>query len=291
MRIAAGPSIASAVLLRIFVLTVLAAAIFGGAWFAVHELYVRPQDRLKADKALPPPAPPPDPSILEFEKFVRNRPTMTPEEARKGIERFLREFPSATTRDAAHDILGELNSAEFFSAKPDATNTYLVKAGDSISRVASRTKVPAELLVHLNHLGKFVHPNQRLLAPACAFRLVIQEKPRRVVLYNGDKFFRQYPAASWPGSEQKPVLHPKQTGRVTEKRAFKGSETVASAQPGYFDAIHVILVSIPGHSLYTLPGDPKVTVPRPPGGGIGMAPAHINEIAVLLPSGAPVSIE
>ena len=270
---------------------VLAAAIFGGAWFAVHELYVRPQDRLKADKALPPPAPPPDPSVVEFEKFVRNRPNMTPADARKGIEQFLREFPSSTALDAAHDILGDINAAEFFSAKPDATNTYVVKAGDSISRVASRTRVSTELLVHLNHLGKFVHPNQRLIAPPCSFRLVIEQKHRRVVLYNMDKFFRQYPAASWPGGDQKPVLHPKQTGRVTEKRAFKGGETVKTDKPGYFEADHMILVSISGFSLYTQPDDPNATVQRPPGGGIGMAPAHMNEIAVLLPSGAPVSIE
>ena len=278
-------------LFRIFVLMVLAAAIFGGAWFAVHELYVRPQERLKADKALPPPAPPPDPSIVEFEKFIRNRPVMTPDQARKGIEQFIREFPSSTRRDAAYDILGDLNAAEFFAAKPDATNTYVVKTGDSISRVASRTRVPTELLVHLNRLGKYVHPNQRLIAPPCSFRLVIEQKSRRVVLYNVDKFFRQYPAAVWPGSDQKTVPHPKQSGRVTEKRAFKGGETVKTDKLGYFEADHMILINISGFSLYTHSDDPGATDQRPPGGGIGLAPAHINEIAVLLPSGAQVSIE
>ena len=280
-------------LLRIFVIIVLAAAIFGGAWFAIHELYIRPQERLHADKALPPPTPPPDPSLGEFERCLEIRRTGTPAEVRTAIELFLREFPSSTKRDAAHDILGELNATEFFAAQPNESNTYVVKSGDSIPRVAHRTKVPVELLVYLNHLGgRFIHPNQRLLAPPCSFRLVIQQKSHRVVLYNGDKFFRQYPAAEWPGGDRKPVIHPKQTGRVTEKRAWRDDTgSVTPSQLQYYEANHMVLVSIPGHSLYTQPEDPKIPAQRPPGGGIGLAPAHMNEIAVLLPSGAPVSME
>jgi hypothetical protein len=280
------------VLLRIFVILVLAVAIFGGSWFLAHELYIKPEERLREDKAQPPPTPPPDPSLAEFEKCVEISRKGARDKTRTAIEQFLREYPSSTKRGEAHDILGEVNAADFFAARPDESNTYVVKSGDSISRVASRTKVPVELLVHLNRIeARYLHPNQRLLAPACSFRLVIQQKARRLVLDNGDRFFRQYPAAAWPGGDRAPVILAKQAGRVTEKRAFDATGSIAPSQIRYFQAYHMILVNIPGRSLHTQPDDPQAVVQRPPGGGIGVAPKYMNEIAVLLPGGAPVSME
>ena len=279
-------------LLRILVVLLLAAALVAGGWFTVHELYIRPEERLKADKSLPPPAPPPDPSLGEFDKCMETHKTRSPQETRAAFEQFLREFPSSTKRDTAYDILGEINAAEFFATKPGDGNSYIVKNGDALSKVAARSKISTELLVYLNRINsRYLHPNQRLLVPACSFRMVIRQKSQRIVLYNGDKFFRQYPAASWPGAERKDAIRPKQSGRVTEKRASDDGGSVTPAQLRYYDANHVILVSIPGRSLYTLPEDPKAPAQRPPGGGIGMEPRHASEISVLLPVGAPVSME
>ena len=278
-------------ILRIFVILILASAIFGACWFAVHELYIKPEQRLHADKALPPPTPPPDPSLADFEKCAALHRTGNKAESRKALEQFLREYPASTKRDGVFDMLGEINAAEFFAMKPTDANTYLVRTGDSLPRVAARTKVPVELITYLNKIdGRYLHPNQRLLVPPSAFRLVVQQKSHRVVLWNGDKFFRQYPASEWPGAG-KPAIRPKQAGRVTEKRAFDSTGSVTPAQLRYFSAAHMILVNIPGCSLHTQPTDPKAVVERPPGGGIGLAPESMDEIAILLPSGAPVSME
>ena len=189
-------------ILRIFVILVLASAIFGACWFAVHELYLKPEEQLHKDKAQPPPTPPPDPSLADFAKCEEIHRTGNMTESRKALEQFLREYPASSKRDGAHVMLGEINATEFFAMKPTDANTYTVRTGDSLQRVAHRTKVSVELLTYLNKINeRFLHPNQRLLAPQTAFRLVIQQKSRRVVLYNGDKFFRQYPAAEWPGGE------------------------------------------------------------------------------------------
>ena len=278
-------------LLRIFVILVLASAVFGAGWFAFRELYVKPGERLRTDKALPPPTPPPDPSLADFEKCVQTHLSGDRAASRAGIEVFLREFPTSTKRDAVLDMLGEINSAEFFSVKPNAENTYTVRSGDALGAVARRTKVTVELLTYLNKLdAKYLQPNQRLIVPQTAFRLVIQQRKQRVVLHNGEKFFRQYPVAAWPGGAHAPI-RPKQAGKVTEKRALDSAGSIAPTQLRYFGATHMILINIPGHSLYTQPADPKAEVIRPPGGGIGLAPEHMNEIAILLPSGAPVSME
>lgn len=276
---------------RIFVILVLASVIFGACWFAVHELYVKPEQRMRLDKAMPPPTPPPDPSLADFHKCEEIHRSGDRVASRRSLEQFLREFPSSTKRDEIHTMLGEDNAADFFAMKPTVDNTYVVRRGDSLQRVAIQTKVPIELLTYLNRLeGRFLHPDQKLLVPPVSFRLVFQQKKQRVALYNDDKFFRHYPSVEWPGGV-KPVIRAKQEGRVIEKRAFDKTGSVPTSQFGYFAAAHMVLVNIPGCSLFTRSAEPDAIVQRPPGGGIGLAPEHMSEIAVLLPSGAPVSME
>ena len=152
-------------ILRLFVILVLACAIFGAGWFAVHELYIKPEQLLHTDRALPPPTPPPDPSLADFTKCAELHRTGTKAESRAALEQFLREYPASTKRDGVFDMLGEINAAEFFAMKPTDENTYIVRSGDSLPRVAGRTKVPVELLTYLNKIdGRYLHPNQRLLA-------------------------------------------------------------------------------------------------------------------------------
>ena len=280
-------------LLRLLIIVLLAASVFGGAYYAVKRLYIDPEHRLVADKKLPPPTPPPDPSLEEFTRCEEVRRTASPAEARTAFERFLKEFPESKKRDVVLDAIGEINSAEFFSTKPDGTNTYTVKSGDSLGRISNRTKVSLELLVHLNQLkSEVLHPGQRLLIPVCDFRLVLQQRARKVVIYHGEKFFRQYPTLAWPGTNKRPpIILPKQSGKVTDKIALNDKGGVKFTDLSYFSARHLLMLSIPGHSLYGQPDDPAATVQRPAGGGIALTSAAMSEIAVLIPKGAPVSME
>src|SRR6185436_12594380 len=111
-------------LLRIFVILVLAGVVIGACWFAVHELYLKPEQQLRTDKALPPPLPPPDPSLADFAKCEEVHRNGDKAASRTALEQFLREYPASVKRDAAYDMLGEINSAEFFAARPTEGNTY-----------------------------------------------------------------------------------------------------------------------------------------------------------------------
>lgn len=280
-------------IIRLFIIALLASAIFGGTYYAIHKLYLEPQQRLAADRKLPAPTPPPDPSIEEFARCEEIRRTGGAAAAKAAFERFLKEFPESKKKDAALDVIGEINSEQFFSTKPDDTNTYVVKPGDSLSRVSSRTKLSIELLTYLNKLKSDVlHPGQKLFAPECDFHVTLRQKQRRVVLTNGEKFFRQYPALAWPGSNKpNPVFLPKQNGRVIDKRAL--GERGAAVKPtdtGFFAASHVLVLSIPGHGLYSQNSE-NTNGPRPEGAGIALAPAHASEIAILIPKGAPVTMD
>ena len=276
-------------ILRIFIILILAGVVFGGAYFAVHELYLKPQLELKADKEQPRPAPPADPSLPDFrqcEEIVKNA---TPAEGVSALEKFLRMHPTSPKRDEARDRLGELNSAIFFSARPTDENTIVVNRGDSLGKIVSRSKMPLELIVHLNKLEKeIIHPGQKLIAFPTSFRLTLKQSQQRVILSNGDKFFRQYPTLSWPGKKPLVPLQ-KQTSRVTEKTALnsKGEPPKAASAQEFFACFHSISYPISGHAIFSKRDDAGVT----PTNGIRLSPEHMSEIAVLLPKGATVTLE
>ncbi len=275
-------------LLRLTFILILAAAIVGGTYLAIHELYLKPELKLKADKAAPPPAPPGDPSLPDFLECVALRNNAAPEAAVAAFERFLETYPASTKRTEARDALGELNSAIFFAVKPTAENSVIVKPGDSLGRLSSRTKMPVELIVHLNHLkNDKIHPGQRLIAFPTNFRLVLKQREERVFLFRDDKFFRHYPALSWPG--KKPlVLLQKQSARVVEKAATSDAgQPVQPLTAEYFACFHTIGFPIAGHTIFSHPDDPA----RPMPGGIRLSREAMSEIAALLPKGAPVTLE
>lgn len=282
------------VIIRVLIVLALATAVFGGAYVAVKKLYLEPEKQLREQAKLPPPTPAPDLSLPEFERCEDVRRSGDLTAAQAAFERFLRENASSSKRAAAEQALGEINVALFLEPKEGAgKDWYVVKTGDSLSRVSLLTKTPVELIMHLNKLPKeMLHPGQKLLYARTEFSLVLHQKSRTVILSNDGKFFRRYPTVAWPGSAKKPVVFvPKQAGKVMDKHALNDKGTVKPTDPAYLTADHQVIVSIPGFSLYTQPADPAKQVQRPPGGGIGLAAADMAEIAVLLPRGSPVTIE
>lgn len=276
-------------LIRIAIILVLAVAIFGGAYFAVHELYLKPQLALKADKEAPRPMPPVDPSLVDFQHCVGIRQTGEPAEAVAAFEKFLRVHPGSTKREEARDIIGELNSKMFFSVQPTPENVVVVKSGDTLARISARVKMPLELIVHLNQLRveRAIQPGQKLIAFPTDFRLALKQREQKVVLFNGERFFRQYSALSWPGKKPLVILA-KQTTRVTEKVALTALGVAPKpASIEYFPSYHTIGFPIPGHSIFSQSADSLRTM----SGGIRLASEHMSEIAVLLPKGAPVTLE
>ena len=280
-------------LIRLFILLIVATSLVAGGYYAVQELYIKPEQRLLADKRLPPPLPPPDPSIAEFERCVALKNSGSLADAKAALDRFLKEFPESRKRNEAFEVIGEINSTLFFSQKPDETNTYVVESGDTVSRISSRRKIPIELIMHLNKMeSDSLQLGQRVIAPHSEFRVVLDQRKRLVVLYNGLKFFRQYPTVSWPGmNKNPPIFLPKATGKLTDKAALTDQGAVKPTDKEYFTANHILNMSIGGHSLYSQPEDPTASVHRPAGGGIGITPALMNEIAILLPRGTPVTLD
>ena len=288
-------------LLKAIVILVLAVAVFGAAGYAAYELFVRPQKALKAERALGPQAPPPDPTLPEYEKCMEVVKTSDVLAARGALAGFVEHYPKSTKIDEAKEQLGELNTQIIFSPRPaPEKQVYIVRKNDVLNKVARLTRTTPEMLMRGNGLsGLMLRIDQKLYYTPTEFSLFISRKRKMATLLDHEKFFKQYPVREMPaargavgkkGAAAQPI---KLAGKVIEKIAWgpNGGRVIFSDKD-YAKASHWITIGIPGHTLYSDP-DPQsgLKLTKPPAGGIGIAPEGAEELSILLTKGNPVTIE
>lgn len=278
----------------------LAAAIFGGAWYYTDKLFIQPQKALIAEKNAPATPPPPDPALPEFNKAVETLQTGDLLGAREAFARFIDQNPHSLKLDAAKEYLGTINTDIFLSQKPaPEKQVYVVKKGDVLNKVARITKTTPELLMRANGLtGIMLRIDQRLYYSPAEFSLVIDKRNKKVVLLNRGKFFKQYPITTLPPAKAAtkkgapgPVV--KQQGKVIERIAWGPSGArVIFTDKEYAQATFWISVSVPGHTIYSDPDPTSGEQPnKPPTGGIGVSPEAAAELGIMLNKGAAVTVE
>jgi hypothetical protein len=274
-------------------------AIFGTGAYWTYELIVRPREALKEEKLLPAEPPPPDPSLPELEKAVALQKQGKVLEARTAFKEFLDRNPQSTKIEEARERLGEINGDITLSSMPaPEKEIYIVKSGDVLQRVAHRMKTTPELIMRSNNMsGVMLRIGQKLMITPTEFSLVINKKEGKVTVLNNGQFFKQYPVRTLPAhatAAAKKVARPgpKVTGKITEKIDFApDGRRITFDDKEYGNATHWI-VSVSGHTLYSAPEENSaIKVNKPPGGGLGMAPEQMAELAALLSKGNPVTIE
>jgi LysM repeat protein len=290
------------VFLKAFVIIALAVAVFGTAGYYAYELFVRPQKALQAERALGPQAPPPDPSLPEYDKCMEVVHKGDVLASRAVLAAFVEHNPKSSKIDEARDQLGELNSKIFFSPRPaPEKQVYLVRKGDVLNKVARVTRTTPELLMRANGLtGIMLRIDQKLYYTPAEFSLAVSRKRKMVTLLNYGKFFKQYPVRDMPTAHAAPAKKGgatpppmKLAGKVMEKIAWgaNGGRLIFSDKD-YASANHWITIGVPGHTIYSDP-DPQsgARLNKPPAGGIGIAPEAAAELSILLTKGNPVTIE
>lgn len=288
--------------MKALVIIALALAIFGSAYYAAWVLYLHPQEQLRVEKFSPPPPPPPDPALPDFQKALEVQETGDTLGALAKWRDFVDRWPQSTKIDEAKEYLGRLNMGLYLSPVPTPDKTiYIVKQGDVITRVAAKFKSTPEAVMKANHLsGSMLRIGQKLTVPPTDFAITIDRQRQKVVLLQADKFFKQYPVLVMPahhapkaGDKKAPAKPPKITGRVSEKVAWRGANRITFTDKQYNEATHWIMISPGGHNLYTeAAASPDGTTPqKPPGGGYGLAPESMQELAALVRKNDPVTIE
>lgn len=265
-----------------------ALGIFGAAgWFA-YEIYVKPEklDREEAKEMAeaPPPTPLPDYSLSALEKALELKKADKLEEARQALLDFLAQYPESTGLGDAKAAIGAINTQFVFTARPSPDKVdYAVVSGDSLVKIASKTKSSAELILRSNNLATIdLQIGQQLRIPQLDTAIVIDRTAKTLTLLNKGEFFKEYPLLSMQGGAT-------QT-EIKDKVALNGSERVAFGDRHWIGSDRWLMLGNANLVIRGLPDSEDGSEPGMPP-GIVVSQEDIEEIFPLVGRGTPVSIQ
>jgi len=178
-------------LVKLLVIAGLALGIFGGGGFLAYRLFFKSMDR-RGNLGQAVVTPTPDQGITMLDQAKQQLGAGDRFDAERILLALIQTFPDSIKSADAKQLLGDLNIQAFFSPTqgPDKTE-YVVARGDSIAKIANKTKSAAELIFKANGLESMViQPGQRLIIPKGQFSLLINKKRQDVTLLKNGNFFR-----------------------------------------------------------------------------------------------------
>jgi LysM repeat protein len=274
----------------IFVLF-LAIVIFGGAaWFGYNFVFKEDIQVAKEQRGEVTPEPRLDLTLPDYEAAAKLRQDGKIPEARAALTTFIQKYPTSPHVDEAKDLLGEINIDIFLSRTPSPEKEeYIVKPGDVLAKVARKVKSTPELIMRMNNLsGTMLHIGEHLLISHPDFAIVVQRKPKLLVLLNHGGFFKQYHIQE----EKLPTqTSSRVTARVAEVMAWRDGKRVGFGTKEFIGSTRWIRLSSQAYTIYSVPdaAHPNLGQPPPPQ-GIGLAAADVEELSSLVNNKTPVTI-
>ena len=275
-------------LVKLLVVASLAIGVFGGGGFVAYRLFFNKPDSRRGNRKEPVVTPTPDPGIAMFDQAKQQIASGDQSGAQQILLALVQSFPDSTRINDARKLLGDLNISAFFSPEPGPDKMeYVVARGDSIARIAIKTKNPAELIFKANGLDSLtIQPGKRLIIPKGQFSLVVNTKRGDVTLMNNGNFFRWYK----PLELKLPAKVVLGQFKTREKIAWSDGIRVAFGEKKYLGSSRWIVVNGSGITLYseTNPQTPNV---QKPGTGIMLGPADMEELFALVVKDTPVIVK
>jgi len=269
----------------------LAIIIFGGAaWFGYNFVFKEDIQVAKEQRGEVTAEPRIDLTLPEYEAAAKLRQDGKMPEARAALAAFVQKFPTSPHADEAKDLLGEINIDIFLSRTPSPEKEeYIVKPGDVLQRVAHKVKSTPELIMRMNGLnGTMLHIGEHLLVSHPDFAIVVQRKPKLLVLLNHGGFFKQYHISE----EKLPAKVPsKVSTKVAEVMAWRDGKRVGFGTKEFIGSTRWIRIASQAYTIYSVPDSahPALSQPPPPQ-GLGLAAADVEELSSLVNNKTPVTI-
>jgi LysM repeat protein len=275
-------------LVKLLVVASLAIGVFGGGGFVAYRLFFKKPDPRGRNPNEPVVTPTPDPGIAMFNQAKREIASGDQNDAQKILLALVQSFPDSTRINEAKKLLGDLNISAFFSPEPGPDKTeYVVIRGDSIARIATKTRNPAELIFKANGLDSLtIQPGRKLIIPKGQFSLVVNTKKGDVTLMNDGIFFRWYK----PLELKLPAKVVLGQFKAREKIAWADGIRVAFGEKKYLGSSRWIPVSGSGITLYSETNPEKPNVQKP-ATGIMLGPADMEELFALVVKDTPVTVK
>jgi len=269
----------------------LAIIIFGGAaWFGYNFVFKEDIQVRKEQRGDVTPEPRIDLTLPEYEAAAKLRQEGKIPEARAALTSFVQKYPSSPSADAAKDLLGEVNIDIFLSRTPSPEKEeYIVKPGDVLQKVAHKVKSTPELIMRMNNMSStMLHIGEHLLISHPDFSIVVQRKPKLLVLLNHGGFFKQYHIRE----EKLPAKTPaKVQTKVAEVMAWRDGKRVGFGTKEFIGSTRWIRLGNQAYTIYSVTdaSHPALGQPPPPQ-GIGLAAADAEELSSLVNKQTGVTI-
>jgi LysM repeat protein len=275
-------------LLKIFIVVSLAFCVFGGGGFIAYRLFFKRPDFRLPNANQPVITPTPDPGIEMIAQAKRELAAGQSKFAEDLLRSLIKSYPDSIKIDDARKLLGDLNISAFFSPAPASDKTeYVVVRGDSIAKIASKTKTPAELIFKANNLDSLtIQPGERLIIPRGQFSLVINAKRGDVTVLNNGEFFRWYQPLALK------MLPKTALGqfKMRDKIAWSGGTRVAFGEKKYLGSSRWIVINDNNITLYS-EIDPHSPDTQTPATGIMLSPPDMEELYALVTKDTPITVK
>jgi LysM repeat protein len=274
----------------LFVL-LLAVIIFGGAaWFGYNFVFKQDIEVRKEQRGEVTPEPRIDISLPEFQAAAQLRQQGKLPEAREALTAFIQKYPAGAHVEEAKDLLGEVNIDIFLSRTPSPEKEeYVVKPGDVLQKIGHKMKTTPELIMRMNNLsGTMLHIGEHLLISHPDFSVVIERKPKVLVLLNHGAFFKQYHIREEKLAPKQPA---KVSTKVAEVMAWKDQKRVGFGTKDYVSSTRWIRLAAPAYTIFSVPDTAHPNLESPPApSGLGLAAADVEELTSLVNNRTPVTI-
>jgi LysM repeat protein len=268
----------------------LAIIIFGGAaWFGYNYVFKEDIQVAKEQRGEVTPEPRIDLTLPEYEAAAKLRQDGKMPEARAALTAFIQKYPTSPHADEAKDLLGEINIDIFLSRTPSPEKEeYIVKPGDVLAKVARKVKTTPELIMRMNNMSStMLHIGEHLLISHPDFSIVVQRKPKLLVVLNHGGFFKQYHIRE----EKLPAkTSSKVQTKVAEVMAWRDGKRVGFGTKEFIGSTRWIRLGSQSYTIYSVPDSAHQVVQPPPPQGIGLAAADVEELSTLVNNKTPVMI-
>jgi len=199
------------------------------------------------------------------------------------IVNFYSDVPFA--KDARR-ILGAMNMDHLMNpSSPKYKESYQIKSGDSLSKIAKRYDTTVENIMAVNGLkySNRIQPGQEIKIVRMDFRILVDVQKKIITVFKGDQFLNEYPILDTLISSRKKVI----TTSIDRILGFNRTSTYQRGSSKYYSSQKMIILRV---------GDLQIRpVKHPdesdPGAGFFINKNDMEEIALFMKSGTQVEIQ